>query len=236
MNKMIELAALGQSVWYDNISRKLLAGGELKELIDSGLRGLTSNPAIFEKAIAGGEGYGDDIKALAARGLSSREIYEELALADIGRAADLMAPVHAAAGGRDGFVSIEVSPELARDAAGTVKEALRLKERLGRANVMIKVPATPECLPAVRELTAAGVSANVTLIFSVENYRAVAAAYIAGLRDLLGRGGDPRGVSSVASFFVSRIDSAVDADLDRLGAPELKARAAIANAKAAYLA
>lgn len=236
MSKIEELASLGQSVWYDDISRRFVASGQLQALIAQGLRGITSNPAIFEKAIAGGADYDEDIKSMSASGLEAKAVYEELALKDIARAADLLLPVYAAAGGQDGYVSIEVSPELAYDTAGTAAEAKRLHKLLGRRNIMIKVPATAQGLPALTELIASGVSVNATLIFNIDNYRRVAAAYMAGLKELSRRGGRLDGVASVASFFVSRIDAAVDAELDKTGGAALKGKTAIANAKNSYLA
>ena len=235
MSKIEEFPALGQSIWYDDISRRFVQSGELQALIAQGLRGITSNPAIFEKAIAGSEDYDEEIKELAA-GLASEAIYEKLALKDIAQAADLMLPVYTAADGQDGYVSIEVSPKLAYDTAGTIAEARRLHKLLGRRNIMIKVPATAQGLPALTELIAAGLSVNVTLIFNIDNYRRVAAAYLEGLKALSRRGGQLSGVSSVASFFVSRIDAAVDAELDKAGGAALKGKTAIANAKNSYLA
>ena len=240
MSKLKELTRVGQSIWYDYIRRAVITSGELQELIDRGLRGVTSNPSIFEKAIAGSADYDADLKELSAENRSLKELYEALALKDIALTADLMRPVYDATDARDGFVSLEVSPELAKDTEGTITEAKRLFETLGRPNVMIKVPATPEGLPAITELIAAGINVNVTLIFSVENYRQVAEAFLRGMESLANTGPTVAGgvpvekIGSVASFFVSRVDTAVDAELDRIGNDTLKGKIAIANAKIAY--
>jgi transaldolase len=240
MTKLHQLADLGQSVWYDFIRRSLITSGELQQLIDQGVRGITSNPAIFEKAIAGSKDYDEALENLAGDNLEVKEIYETLALADIAQAADLLRPVYDASQGRDGFVSLEVSPELAYDTASTVAEARRLFETLARPNVMIKVPATAQGLPAVSELIGLGVNVNVTLIFSVPNYQDVAAAYLAGLEGLARQGPQVTGgvvldrIGSVASFFVSRLDSAVDKLLESKGQKSLAGKAAVANAKVAY--
>lgn len=242
MSKLTQLAQLGQSVWYDFIRRNLLTTGGLRELVDQGVRGVTSNPAIFEKAIAGSTDYDDAMAALAKSGKSTLEIYETLAMEDIADAAETLRTVYESSGGRDGFVSLEVSPELANDTTQTVTEAKRLFGRLAQPNVMIKVPATPAGLPAIEALIAAGVNVNVTLIFSVENYRDVAGAYIAGAEKLAENGpaemaGLPlERIASVASFFVSRVDSAVDKALGEKNLHDLMGRAAIANAKVAYRA
>jgi transaldolase len=240
MSKLNELAQLGQSVWYDFIRRNLLSSGGLKELVDQGVRGVTSNPAIFEKAIAGSTDYDDGMAQLAKTDKSTLEIYENLALEDIARAAEILNPVYERTNGRDGFVSLEVSPELANDTEKTVAEARRLFGTLCQPNVMIKVPATAAGIPAIEELIAAGINVNVTLIFGIENYKAVAQAYIAGAEKLACTGpivkaGLPvERIASVASFFVSRVDSAVDKILEKKGHNELKGKAAIANAKVAY--
>lgn len=235
-SRLAALADFGQSVWYDNISRDLLASGKLALLIaEDGVRGVTSNPTIFEKAISGGRLYDADIASLATPGKPVKALYEALALADIGAAADLLRPVYDRTAGLDGYVSLEVSPHLAHDAAGTIAEAQRLFAALGRPNVMIKVPATPAGIPAVRELIGSGVNVNVTLIFALSVYDAVMAAYLDGLEAWIARGGDPARIASVASFFVSRVDTAVDKLL--AGHPQEKAlrgQAAIANARLAY--
>lgn len=237
--KLHELAQLGQAVWYDNIRRALLDSGELAELIQAGVRGVTSNPTIFEKAIAGSVDYDEALHRLVDQGETVSQIYEILALEDIARTADLLKPVFEETGGLDGYVSIEVSPTLAYDTEGTILEARRLFELLGRQNVMIKVPATSEGLPAIRALIGDGININVTLIFSRQRYQAVAEAYLAGLEARLVRGSKSLDVASVASFFVSRVDTAVDAALGAVGAGaeqagNLMGKIAIANSKVAY--
>jgi transaldolase/glucose-6-phosphate isomerase len=229
------LLAAGQSVWYDNIRRGLI-DTELRQLVAAGVRGVTSNPTIFERAIAGSDEY-DAAIAAADPTLSVAELYERLALEDIRRAADLLRGVYEGTGGADGFVSLEVSPHLARDAAATVAEAARLARAVDRPNAMIKVPATAEGAQAIRRLIAMGVSVNVTLIFSLAQYERVIDAYVAGLEELVAAGGDIARVASVASFFVSRVDTAVDRALAALAGEEARAllgRAAVANAKLAY--
>lgn len=246
MNRVKELWRFGQSVWIDHIRRNLLTGGGLKRLIaEDGLRGLTSNPAIFEKAIAGGEEYRDALIEATRRGEPDAEkIYEHLAFEDIRLAADLMAHVYRESGGRDGFVSLEVAPRFAHDTQSTISEARRLWAAIARPNLMIKVPATPAGLPAIETLIAEGVNVNVTLLFSVEVYGHVARAYLRGLERRAAAGEGVAGIASVASFFVSRIDSMVDARLEEraksLSGAErekllaLRGRAAIASAKLAY--
>ncbi|MDJ0784815.1 MAG: transaldolase [Desulfosarcinaceae bacterium] len=234
MTKLHELAKLRQSVWYDNISRSLLDSGELSALLDAGVVGVTSNPTIFQQAITGGTAYDPAIGRLAADGRSAQEIYEELAIADIQRTADLLRPLYDRTNRGDGYVSLEVNPGLAHDTAGTVAEARRLKGAVNRPNVMIKVPATPAGVPAIRMLTGEGINVNVTLIFGLTDYAAVADAYISGLEILAGKGGDLGAVASVASFFVSRVDTAVDAALASAGHTALQGCIAIANAKVAY--
>lgn len=222
-----QLHAHGQSIWYDQLDRSLF-NGKLARMIDEGLRGMTSNPTIFEKAIAGSDLYADDLRS----GGSTQEIYERIVISDIQRAADFFRPVYDASHGEDGYVSLEVNPHLARDTAGTIDEGKHLFKTLDRPNVMIKVPATHEGIPAVEALVALGINVNVTLIFSTDVYREVIAAYRAGLA----RAKKP--VASVASFFISRIDSAVDKALDEKGAPngaaDLRGKTAVANAKMAY--
>jgi len=234
MGKLQELAELGQSIWFDNIRRSLITSGELQKLIDRGVRGVTSNPTIFEKAIAGSSDYDDDLARLVKNGRSTDEIYEELVLDDISRTADLFRPLYENVSGLDGYVSLEVSPRLAYDKDGTVHEARRLFQALRRPNVMIKVPATDQGIPAFEALTAEGINVNVTLLFSVEKYVRVMEAYIRGLEKLAAAGGDPGKVSSVASFFVSRVDSTVDAALEKAGTTDLQGKIAIANAKVAF--
>ncbi|MBT4098878.1 MAG: transaldolase [Gemmatimonadetes bacterium] len=245
-NPLVDLGQQGQSVWYDNIGRSMITTGELNRLIDQdGLSGMTSNPAIFEKAISGSDDYRGVLRQLSIAGLQPLQIYESIAIEDICWAADVMLPVYERTEGVDGYVSLEVSPHLADDTQGTVEEALRLANEVGRQNVMIKVPGTPAGVPAVEQLIAQGISINVTLLFSQENYLDVARAYVAGLEQLRDSGGDVSRVGSVASFFVSRIDAAIDGQIDqmlpnidsaerRVAMRALKGRVAIANAKLAY--
>jgi transaldolase len=240
MPSFSELNQLGQSVWFDFIRRSLITSGELKALVAQGVRGVTSNPAIFEKAIAGTADYDGAIRASAKAGLSVDAIYETLAIKDIQLAADELAPVYRSTAGRDGYVSLEVSPFLANDTDETAVEAQRLFQAVGRPNLMIKIPATPAGLPAITASIAAGVNVNVTLIFGLENYKSVADAYIAGLEQLALQGPSVRGghpvqkVASVASFFVSRVDTAVDKELEKKGAGDLLGKIGIANCKIAY--
>ena len=240
MTKLHELAALGQAIWLDYVRRSFITSGEFAALIDDGLRGVTSNPSIFEKAIAGSADYDETLQPLVAQGKSVEEIYEALALEDIQSAADLLRPVYDRTDGGDGYVSLEVSPTLAYDTAGTVAEARRLFAALGRPNVLIKVPATPQGIPAIATLIGEGINVNVTLMFSLAHYDAVAEAYISGLEKLAANGGDPSRVASVASFFVSRVDTAVDRQLDNLTPSQetniqsLQGKTAIANARLAY--
>ncbi|MEW6249233.1 MAG: transaldolase [Planctomycetota bacterium] len=240
MNRIRQIAALGQALWLDYISRDLVRSGRLAELIDEGLAGVTSNPTIFHKAITGGGWYDEDIRALSQAGRNPVEIYESLAIGDVGEAADCLRPVYNETHGRDGFVSIEVNPHLAHDTAGTIAEARRLFSGLGRPNVMVKVPGTEAGLPAIAALIGEGINVNVTLIFSVNLYERVIDAYLEGLR-CFQQTGRPLGlVSSVASFFVSRVDTLVDKILDHRvahGEPHLEplyGLAAVANAKIAY--
>lgn len=235
-NPLTRLADLGQSIWLDYIRRDLLTGGELQRMIDAHrLAGMTSNPAIFEKAIGGSSTYDDEISALARQGLDAESIYRTLALEDVRSAADIFMPVYEASQGLDGFVSLEVSPHLARDTDGTVEQARELWEALDRPNTMIKVPATLEGLPAIQTLIAEGINVNVTLLFSVKRYQDVAEAWLAGLEQRHRAGQDVSRVASVASFFVSRVDTLVDQWLDNIYADEsIHGRAAIANAKVAY--
>lgn len=235
-----DLQDIGQSVWYDDISRGMLKSGALRRLIDSGVTGLTSNPTIFHKAITESSDYDDDLIDLARMGKGTAEIFEAMAVADIRAAADLLRPVFDRTRGLDGYASFEVSPRLAHDTQGTVYEARRLFSYIDRPNVMIKVPATPEGIPAVETLIGGGINVNVTLIFSLDSYERVVNAYISGLEGLKGRGGDLSSVASVASFFVSRVDTAVDRLLEQRIAEghdylkPLLGRAAITNAHLAY--
>lgn len=231
------LIAHGQSPWYDNIDRHMLDSGELQRLIEEdGLLGITSNPSIFEKAIAGGSDYDAAIRQLLREpgGTDPRGLFYDLAIDDIRAAADMLRQTYEATGGVDGMVSLEVSPDLAYDTEATVREALELNRRLDRPNVMIKVPGTEAGVPASEELIAAGVNVNVTLLFSVSRYMDVARAYIRGLQRRREQGLSVAESASVASFFVSRVDTAVDAELKRAGREELLGKIAIANAKVAY--
>jgi transaldolase / glucose-6-phosphate isomerase len=235
-NPLVGLQQFGQSVWLDYIRRSLITSGELRRLIEEdGLRGVTSNPAIFEKAIAGSTDYTEVLDALGLQDPDPKHLYEQIAIADVQAAADLLAPVYAESRRRDGYVSLEVSPLLAHDLEGTLKEARRLWAAVARPNVMIKVPATAEGIVALRHLIANGINVNVTLLFSQAIYQHVAEAYLAGLEDRVVRGEAVDGIASVASFFVSRIDSAVEAMAPTNPAVRpLIGRVAIANAKLAY--
>lgn len=238
MNPLVELHAFGQSFWYDNIRRKLLEDGTLQSLInDDGLRGMTSNPSIFQKAIGESDDYDTQMKELIAQDASVSEIYEALALKDIQTACDMFANLYEESNRGDGFVSLEVSPHLANDTEGTIEEARRLFKAVDRPNVMIKVPATSAGIPAIETLISEGVNINITLMFNMAHYEAVAKAYIDGLQKLIENGGDPTKVASVASFFVSRVDAAVDKKLEELNDPAAEAlmgKTAIANAKIVY--
>lgn len=235
MNPLKRLTEFGQSVYLDEIRRSWLTDGTLKRLIaDDGLRGVTSNPAIFHKSITQSRDYDEAVAELAAAGLDAYAAYEELVVADIKGAADLFRAQHDASGGVDGYVSLEVSPELAHDADGTLAEARHLWQRLGRPNVFIKVPGTDAGLAAIEQLIAEGINVNVTLLFGMKRYRQVVEAYLAGLERRRAAGGDVRGVQSVASFFLSRIDVLLDPRLDALGETALRGKAAIASAKLAY--
>src|SRR5215468_9232884 len=261
MNPLIEVEKLGQSIWYDNIRRALIDSGDLAQKIGAlptgvtstlgqkvggdGLRGVTSNPTIFEKAITGSTDYDEAMRRLVAEGKSADEIYEALVIEDIQRAADLFKPVYSRTDKLDGYVSLEVSPLLARDTEGTIAEAKRLWAKLDRQNVMIKIPATPEGLPAISECIAAGININVTMIFAIENYEEVAEAYVSGLEQRAAAGQPIDHMASVASVFVSRIDTAVDSQLEarirrsddeneKAALSALLGKAAIANAKMQY--
>lgn len=243
-NPLLKLESLGQSIWMDFIRRGMIPSGELKRLIEEdGLGGVTSNPSIFEKAIAGSGDYDDAIRALAVEGKSVEQIYETLAVEDIRHVADLFRPVHDRLGGADGFVSLEVSPYLARDTAKTISEARRLWAAAARPNVMIKVPATLEGLPAIRQLISEGININITLLFGLPRYRQVAEAYLAGLEARAGQGKPLASVASVASFFLSRIDVLLDPALEKLAATDkskadlagsFRGQVAIFSAKGAY--
>ena len=231
-----QLAELGQSVWIDFLSRELLASGELARLVrEDAVVGVTSNPAIFEKAITHSGAYDRQLRDLLPREVSAKEIFGELARADVTAACDLLRPVWEQTGGRDGYVSIEVDPNLAHDTNAQYYEARQLHESIARPNVLVKIPATKAGVTAIEDSIAAGRSINVTLIFSVERYAAVARAYRDGLRRFRAGGGDVAAIRSFASFFVSRLDSETDRRLDELGAPQkLKGKLGIANARLAY--
>ncbi|HOA23911.1 MAG TPA: transaldolase [Aggregatilineales bacterium] len=245
-NKLIRLyEEFGQSMWYDNISRAELDAGEIQSLVDSGIRGLTSNPSIFQKAITSGTAYDAQFAELVQQGLGPVEIYEAMAVEDIRRAADILRPIYDESGGEDGYVSLEVSPLLANDTQGTIEEAARLFKMVDRPNLMIKIPATDAGLPAIEESIASGINVNVTLLFSCDMYARVMDAYIRGLERRAGAGEDISRVASVASFFVSRVDTMIDDMLDAKIAETddparqeelraLKGKAGIANAQLAY--
>ena len=238
-NAILRAKTLGQSVWYDNIRRGLLTSGELGELVRKGVTGVTSNPTIFERAVIGSTDYDDALAELIAAGNSPRQIFETLTIEDIQGAADVLHGVYDT-DRVDGYASYELPPHLAHDTDGSIREARRLFKALGRPNIMIKVPATPEGVPVVRQLISEGINVNVTLIFALDSHEQVMDAYLGGLEDFVAGGGDPSGVASVASFFVSRVDTAVDAqlrELDAAGAKNANAllgKAAVANAQLAY--
>lgn len=245
-NHLLEIKQYGQSIWMDNLTRDLIQSGELKKMVEEqGICGITSNPAIFEKAIAGNAIYDQAIEARIRQGLPTYEIYELLVFDDIRHACDILRPVYDSSDGLDGYVSIEVPPTIAHDTEATIKEAQRYYEAIGKDNVMIKIPGTEAGLPAVEATIAAGINVNVTLLFSVESYVNCAWAYIRGLEARVAAGKDISKLSSVASFFLSRIDNMIDAELDEkikaADLPEvqaklvaLKGKVAIANAKIAY--
>jgi transaldolase len=244
-NALLGLQKYGQSVWLDYIRRNIILNGDLQKLIDQdGLRGITSNPSIFEKAIGGSNDYTDLLTQLGKQGLPTGQIYERIVVRDIQDSADKLLPVYKSTNRRDGYVSLEVSPTLARDTQGTIEEARRLWKAVNRPNIMIKVPGTPEGVEPVRQLTSEGLNINITLLFAQEAYVAVAEAYLDGLEAALKAGKDISGIASVASFFVSRIDTLVDSNIDErlktaMGADaqlleSLRGKVAIANAKQAY--
>ncbi|HKH57015.1 MAG TPA: transaldolase [Rubrobacter sp.] len=231
--RLARMRELGQAPWVDELSREDIENGGLQKMIDDGIVGVTSNPAIFQKAIAGSDLYDEQLAELAAREDDPKRIFWEVARKDIQDACDIFGPVHEETG-QDGFISLEVQPDIAYDTEATVEEATRLHEMVDRPNLFVKIPATLPGLVAIEEMISRGKSINVTLIFSLERYREVARAYTRGLQRLVENGGDPSGVHSVASFFVSRIDSEADTQLDELGASDLQGELAIANAKLAY--
>src|ERR687892_825677 len=235
-SRLHELSELGQSVWIDFLSRDLLQKGELARMMrDDAVVGVTSNPTIFQKAIASGDAYDEQLREVLKEERDPKEVFLHLAVRDVSDALDLLRPVWDEGGGRDGYVSIEVDPNLAYDTESTIAEAARLHELIDRPNLFVKIPATKPGLPAIEEMIARGRSINVTLIFSLERYAEVAEAYIRGLERLVDGGGDPSRIASVASFFVSRVDTEADRRLDELGGHDgLKGKLAIANAKLAY--
>ena len=240
LNKKIQqLHSLNESIWYDNISRQLIKSGQLENLVESGITGVTSNPSIFEKSISSSDAYDSSICEYTNEGLGPEEIFEKLAIADISKACDLLHSTYLQSNFTDGFASIEVNPNLAHDTSATIKAGLRIFEQINKPNVMIKVPATNAGIPAIRELISMGINVNVTLIFSLDSYRQVREAYISGLEDRLQNGHSISAIMSVASFFLSRVDTIVDTYLEELNNPDksshLLGTAAIANAKQAYM-
>jgi transaldolase len=234
-NRLREIEELGQAIWLDNLNRDLLEGGTLRRLIEEdGLSGVTSNPTIFEKGMGHSDSYDDAFREVAAQTSDPQEIFEALALRDVRDAADLLRPVFERTSGQDGYVSFELPASLAFDAEGSIDQALRLHDLIDRENVLIKVPGTEAGVQAFGELTARGVNVNVTLLFAVERYREIAEAYIRGLERRAEAGEPVDRAASVASFFVSRVDTKVDAALEGSGRDGLRGKAAVANAKIAY--
>ena len=240
---IVSLNNLGQSVWYDNLSRDVLRSGELASLIQTGVSGLTSNPTIFKQAIADSDNYDEAMKVSELQSLDTESLCEELMVQDVAAAADLLKPIYDATDGADGYASIEVSPNLSNDEAGTVAAAERLWAKLDRPNIMIKIPATPACIPAIQKTLEQGINVNVTLIFSKEVYEAVAEAYLRALETRKERGEDISRIASVASFFISRVDASVEKALDALIAEgtvnkqtkdKFLGKIGIANSKVAY--
>jgi transaldolase len=235
-NNVKQIHELGQSIWLDFIDREIIRSGKLQKLIDEdGIRGITSNPAIFEKAISSSSDYDEDISKLAKEGKSNEDIFYSVAITDIINAAALFKPVYdEEVDGADGYVSLEVSPNLALDTEGTIKQAMDLWGKVGQKNVMIKIPGTEPGLPAIRKAISEGININVTLLFGLDRYEAVTEAYISGLEDRLENGNPVNNIASVASFFLSRIDVMIDPVLDEKGLGDLKGEIAIASAKKAY--
>ncbi len=245
-NPLLQLKEYGQSVWYDNIDRAQLVSGQFKSMLEAdGIQGVTSNPTIFGKSISSGHAYDEQISQLLSEGKNTSDIYEAVVIQDIRTVADLLRPVYERTEGLDGYVSLEVSPDLAHDTEATISEARRFWAMVSRPNLMIKIPATPEGIPAVEAAIRDGISVNITLIFSLESYRAVTEAYLSGLEARNGAGQDISRISSVASFFVSRVDTLVDKLLDdKIKATSdaaeqqqykaLEGKAAIANARVVY--
>jgi transaldolase len=235
-SRLHALSELGQSVWIDFVSRHLLRSGELARMMEEdAVVGVTSNPTIFQKAISEGDAYDEQFREVLAEEDDPKEVFVRLAVQDVQGACDLLRPVWDGGEGKDGYVSIEVDPNLAYDTDGTIKEAQRLHELVDRPNCFVKIPATKSGLPAIEEMISRGRNINVTLIFSLQRYAEVVEAYLRGLERLVESGGDPSRVASVASFFVSRVDTEADRRLEEVGAPdELKGKLAVANAKLAY--
>ena len=233
---MRALLGLGQSVWLDDLNRRMTRSGELADLIANGLRGMTSNPSIFEKAIAAGTDYDEDISRLMHAHPADRDVFEALAIEDVREAADVFRPVFEETKGADGFVSIEISPAMARDTDSSIAEARRLWRLVDRPNVMVKIPGTREGWPAIERCLTEGININITLLFSVEHYREVAEAYVRALEARLKSGKRIDRIASVASMFVSRIDTEIDRRLEVTGGAALRGRAAIANARLTYAA
>ncbi|GHO73704.1 hypothetical protein KSD_14750 [Ktedonobacter sp. SOSP1-85] len=241
-NPLVQLQDQGQSVWYDNIDRAQIASGEFARMLkEDGILGVTANPTIFEKSISAGHAYDEQMQQLIKEGESSNEIYEDLVIQDIRTVADLLRPIYDRTEGKDGYVSLEVSPELANDTEGTIKEAERFWNIVERPNLMIKIPATPAGIPAIYETLRKGINVNITLIFSLQSYADVVDAYVRALEERNSEGKDISHIASVASFFVSRVDTLVDKLLeDKIKAggdaslKELEGKAAIANARLVY--
>ena len=232
-SRLHELAARGQSIWFDTLSRDLVRSGELKRMMEEdAVTGVTSNPTIFQKALSSGEAYDEDMKKLLAETDDPTTIFFSLALQDIRDACDVLKPAYDASNGADGYVSMEVEPGIAYDTEKTFEQARWIAKEVDRPNLMVKIPATAPGLPAIEDCTAHGTSINITLIFSLDRYKAVVEAYLRGLERLVAGGGDPSKIASVASFFVSRVDTEADKRLDQH--PELRGKLAIANAKLAY--
>lgn len=237
MGILNDIHGLGQSIWYDFISRDFIASGRMQELVQKGIRGMTSNPTIFEQAIASGNDYDEQIRTLDQAGSSLEDIATALFVTDIQKACDVIRPVYDESDGSDGYISLEVSPTLAHETEATVSEARRLWAAVDRPNLMIKIPATPEGIPAIRTCISEGLNVNITLIFSLQQYQAVAEAYIQGLEDRVNNGEEINRIHSVASVFVSRIDSMIDGQLTGIGTPEalaLQGKAGVANTKLVY--
>lgn len=236
-NPLLKIQDLGQSIWYDNISRNIINSGELRRMIiDDNIKGVTSNPTIFQNAISSGSEYDDLIKKLLDENkkLNVHDLYEKLIINDIKDGADILKSVYDETDGLDGYISVEVSPDLAYKAEETIEEARKLWELINRPNLMIKVPATKEGVTAVRQLISEGINVNVTLMFSLQHYLDVVDAYLSGLENRLAKAGEIKNIASVASFFVSRVDTMTDKKLDEIGNNSLKGKIAVANSKVVY--